>query len=452
MTPEEAAGLELLGSDASTGEDAHPPAVSFEDLYRTYHRRVAGVVRRRVVDRHQQEDIVQETFLRAWRRLHTVDSSLPLWPWLATIASNTAIDSLRSRPHPLPAPGAPVPSAAGGRVWDPAEAYESGDRAAAVRDALRQLPPRYRRVLLFKDLEGWSCEDISALEGLSEDAVRSVLKRARQTFRSRYMKLLRQRGLLSLLLPVLLLGQRRLRQLRARTQRTRFIVNAAWQQIQYRAAAALGLADGSFTLPQALQVAGNALVSAAVVCATVLGTIDVPVAQAEGGRSVVSSEAAGLATDPGLSPRAPHGPPAPVAATGVARAGREDLLPDLDAGLPTAASRAAAGAVPGLPAAPAIAPGAPPAVPHAPGTPGIPRGVPSADPPAIAAPRAALPAPASAPPVPGSSPTTTAPTAPGQVPPTTLVPVPGTTVTLPPSGVTVQAPAVLASPPTLPAP
>ena len=68
---------------------------AIRELHARYGARVLAAARRVVGDRRLAEDVAQETWLRAWRRAHTLDPRLPIEPWLFRIARNTAIDALR---------------------------------------------------------------------------------------------------------------------------------------------------------------------------------------------------------------------------------------------------------------------------------------------------------------------------------------------------------------------
>src|ERR671918_1078151 len=72
------------------GDDA-----AFEELYRRYSRRVAGFVCRMVGDPDRAEDVTQEAFFSALRRLRQTDSAIVFKPWVFEIAKNAAIDHFR---------------------------------------------------------------------------------------------------------------------------------------------------------------------------------------------------------------------------------------------------------------------------------------------------------------------------------------------------------------------
>lgn len=152
---------------------------------------------------HEAEDLVQETYLRAWRAFGDFEGRSSARTWLykiATMACLTALESRKRRPLPsglgAPShdPNIPVIEAAAGIGWlEPAPAVWFGDsandpaaivgRRAGVRlafiAALQFLPPRQRAVLILSDVLGWSAKEIGELLESSATAVYSSLRRAR---------------------------------------------------------------------------------------------------------------------------------------------------------------------------------------------------------------------------------------------------------------------------------
>ncbi len=156
------------------------------------------------------EDLVQETFLRAWRRRASFgsDGRFAFRAWLYRIATNACLDVLRSRPRRVQAPeltkaGDPAapPSPPADLPWlqpypdrllEPAApAKEEPDSVAVAREtielafiaAIQHLPPRQRAVLILRDVLGWSAKDSAALVESSVGSVNSALQRARATLR-----------------------------------------------------------------------------------------------------------------------------------------------------------------------------------------------------------------------------------------------------------------------------
>lgn len=140
------------------------------------------------------EDVLQETFARAFRSRGRFDPGRPIEPWLTTIAVRVAADS-RARAQPE-AMLVAVESEASSP--DAADAYVATERGRAVVRALQSLNPRHRTLLQAVAFEGASQADMARLAGLSPDAVRAVVSRARTRFRIAFERALQEHGLAGL--------------------------------------------------------------------------------------------------------------------------------------------------------------------------------------------------------------------------------------------------------------
>ncbi|MEV4804140.1 sigma-70 family RNA polymerase sigma factor [Nonomuraea sp. NPDC049421] len=151
---------------------------------------------------HDAEDLVQETYLRAWKAYEGFEGRSSLRTWLYRIATTTCLTALDSRSRrPLPTGlGAPSQEAAAPLVRDdevpwlePAPDALTGagadDPAAIVTSresirlaliaALQHLPPRQRAVLVLRDVLKWKAAEVAEAVGVSTAAVNSLLQRAR---------------------------------------------------------------------------------------------------------------------------------------------------------------------------------------------------------------------------------------------------------------------------------
>jgi len=140
-------------------------------------------------DAAEAEDLTQETLLRAHTRLATLDDGSKLLPWLYRIATNLARDrfrqpSWRERPAPL----APDDSGTVLPVVDTAprldKVMEQREMSDCVRRYLEDLPDPYRTVILLHDVEGLTNPEMAELLGVSVDAVKIRLHRARTKLRA----------------------------------------------------------------------------------------------------------------------------------------------------------------------------------------------------------------------------------------------------------------------------
>lgn len=127
------------------------------------------------------EDVLQQTFLAAWRGASRFRGESSVRTWLFTIARNAAL-GLRAREARWPAAEVPLDElgvAAGWGSADPESVAVAAERRAAFEAALRALEPADREILTLRDLEGLSGDETAGLLGLSLPAMKSRLHRAR---------------------------------------------------------------------------------------------------------------------------------------------------------------------------------------------------------------------------------------------------------------------------------
>jgi len=186
-----------------TVTQTEPPVnEDFESLADPYRRELLAHCYRMLGSVHDAEDLVQETYLRAWRAYDRFEGRSSLRTWLyriATTACLTALEGRARRPMPtgLGSPSSdpaaepveqsevpwlePMPDAlAGAEAADPAAIVTSKEsiRLAFVA-ALQHLPPRQRAVLILRDVLKWRAAEVAEAVGTTTTAVNSTLQRAR---------------------------------------------------------------------------------------------------------------------------------------------------------------------------------------------------------------------------------------------------------------------------------
>lgn len=150
------------------------------------HQAVVHRVAARVVGPEAAQDVTQDAFLRAFHRLGSFRSDAPFRAWLLRIAFNTAITAAARRdPQPLADPATDAPRAqplAPALTADrplPADALERGERSERLASKLATLRPAHRAVLVLRDVEGLSYEQIADVTGMPLGSVKGRLHRAR---------------------------------------------------------------------------------------------------------------------------------------------------------------------------------------------------------------------------------------------------------------------------------
>jgi len=184
--------VSVLAEDFAGDDDAN-----FAAAAEPYRRELLAHCYRMTGSLHDAEDLVQETFLRAWKAYDRFEGKSSVRTWLHRIATNTCLTALENRQRrPLPtglgAPSSdptaelvertevpwlePLPDTAG----DPAVIVGSREsvRLAFVA-ALQYLSPRQRAVLVLRDVLQWKAAEVAGALGASTAAVNSLLQRAR---------------------------------------------------------------------------------------------------------------------------------------------------------------------------------------------------------------------------------------------------------------------------------
>jgi RNA polymerase sigma-70 factor (ECF subfamily) len=146
------------------------------------HRDVVFRVAARIVGPEEADDVSQDAFLRAFHRLASFKGEAPFRSWLLQITHHTAINAAtRRRPVPVDSEreqAAQADSSDTGRP--PAEQLERSERQERLQLKLGMLRPSYRSLVVLRDLEGLSYEEIAQLLEMPIGSVKGRLHRARQ--------------------------------------------------------------------------------------------------------------------------------------------------------------------------------------------------------------------------------------------------------------------------------
>jgi RNA polymerase sigma-70 factor, ECF subfamily len=146
---------------------------SLEPLIRRYAGPLAGFIRRMIRDSHRSEELFQEVFLAVWQKRQQYQFPRPFKPWLYAIALNKCRVEFREPYRPIvelkrdPALAPPASDSS------PADAAIATETAALLAQAVQQLPPQQRAVVVLRIWEDLSYAEIAEIVGRSEATVRS---------------------------------------------------------------------------------------------------------------------------------------------------------------------------------------------------------------------------------------------------------------------------------------
>ncbi len=173
---------QLLVERAQAGEVA-----AFEQLYARYQAPISRMVANLVRNPADTPDLVQEVFTKVYMALDRIQPNLPFRPWLYRIAGNHCLDYLRKRKRQLvrldPNPEAAEHTQPVDPSATPAEQVVAQD---LVNKLFAGLKPRDRWLLIMKEVEGLTLEEISAMTGMGISALKVALFRARRRLQRRY--------------------------------------------------------------------------------------------------------------------------------------------------------------------------------------------------------------------------------------------------------------------------
>jgi RNA polymerase sigma-70 factor (ECF subfamily) len=159
-------------------------ATTFDHWFEQHERQIYGYLYRITGDRYLASDLSQETFLRAWQHIETVATYDDPLGWLLRVATNLALNARRNRLRLW-------------RVTTPLSEHEELPGADDTRDIanqqllheiLRGLPPRARSALVLREVYGLSLAEVAKVLAVSPAGAKKLLSRAREQFRTRYLR------------------------------------------------------------------------------------------------------------------------------------------------------------------------------------------------------------------------------------------------------------------------
>ncbi len=177
-------------------------AQAFTDLVRQYERKIYRLAKHITQNDEDAEDVLQETFLKAYEHLEGFQGNSKFYTWIVRIAVNEALMKLRKRKGDRTVPlDEPVDTGEEMvtreiAVWEdnPEQRYSREEMQEILETAVESLKPDFRTVFVLRDIEELSTEETAATLGISIPAVKSRLLRARLALREKLTRQFKRKG------------------------------------------------------------------------------------------------------------------------------------------------------------------------------------------------------------------------------------------------------------------
>jgi RNA polymerase sigma-70 factor (ECF subfamily) len=195
----------LFVSRLCANEDA-----AYDELVRTYHTGIYHLACRMLSDPAESADVTQDVFVKVFKNIARFRGQCSLKTWIYKVAVSEILNRLRwSRrrfrhqtvsldDEPVNEQGSPNPIQVPDRGPDPEVALQNRERGDAIQAALTKLSRQHRSIVVLRDVQGFSYEEISQILGVSIGTVKSRLARARDELKkslARYLSVQRIRSL-----------------------------------------------------------------------------------------------------------------------------------------------------------------------------------------------------------------------------------------------------------------
>ena len=177
-------------------------AQAFTDLVNQYERKIYRLAKHITQNDEDAEDVLQETFLKAYEHLDNFQGNSKFYTWIVRIAVNESLMKLRKRKGDRTVPlDEPVDTGEEMvtreiAVWDdnPEQRYSREEIQEILDKAVEGLKPDFRTVFILRDIEELSTEETAETLGISVPAVKSRLLRARLALREKLTRQFKRKG------------------------------------------------------------------------------------------------------------------------------------------------------------------------------------------------------------------------------------------------------------------
>lgn len=178
-------------------QKGHPPVANFDELLDKYEKPIYNVIFRMTGDRDEAADLTQETFVAAYKSFQAFKGESNIFTWLCQIAVNKCKNKFKERDRKRrfefllrdlkfgSDETVENESASGIEERTPLSELERKELQTKITEAISKLPDEYRTVIVLRDLQGLSYQEIAQIVGISLDAVKIRIYRGRSILRQK---------------------------------------------------------------------------------------------------------------------------------------------------------------------------------------------------------------------------------------------------------------------------
>jgi RNA polymerase sigma-70 factor, ECF subfamily len=156
---------------------------AFESLYRQHAPRLYNLAYR-MTGPSEAEDLLQDVFLQAYRKLDSYKGEASLGTWLYRLTTNICLDHLRSKQGKMGHVTDSLDEEDSAPVASPFRPAEANNARLDLEQAIAMLPPSYRAAFVLHDVEGYQHDEIAKIVGIAEGSSKSLLHKARLRLRT----------------------------------------------------------------------------------------------------------------------------------------------------------------------------------------------------------------------------------------------------------------------------
>ena len=162
----------------------HGDAAAFEEVYRAHAGRLYKLMFRMAGSAHEAEDLLQEVFLHAHRKLGSFRGESSLGTWLYRLAVNHCLDALRGRQAKMTRVTDSLDEEGAAELATPSPVVPTAVSRLDLERAIARLPAGCRAAFVLHDVEGFEHNEIAKLLGVSEGTSKSQVHKARMKLRA----------------------------------------------------------------------------------------------------------------------------------------------------------------------------------------------------------------------------------------------------------------------------